>query len=448
MNDNNINIHNQLRFAIEHRVLPQKIEEDPIYVITSIIFEKGKYINKLYSLMYGLSSMTSPYKDEDFTVSNPYDIQGVKAIKIDMPKENLSVSLCESVYIIYNDKLTKYLYVTKELSNDGIYKIASWIDSEHEVHGEVSDNESELIFQIIKDEEISNEKYSDILDELDNSSSSALPTSADEIMKHQKIFTTAMLETQKLKQEKKDDEAFKLIKNIIKTEKSKYQNTENIEYHSFHSAFEVLLYVNLYHPYNVEKNTKKEIIATQVDLASSYLIYGAMMLEKKQFDNAIDILWEAVTLNPVNLQLLFALADAYKGKRFLKTYYNIMKRAHVCAVRKVDIARIYKNFAYYFAQIKNYDLAVSLAYASNYFDSNNELTKSIVNQIKAESGIDFIEPTLDEIKKTLKENQITWGAKDLVKNIVNTLEIQYTNAKNEQGIKLCNTLKSELLVNF
>lgn len=449
MSDNNTNIHNQMRYAVEHKILPQKIEEDPIYVITSIIYEKGKYINKLYNLMYGLNKTTSPYKDEDFTVSNPYDIHGVKAIKITMPKENIAVFLCENIYIIYNDKFTKYLYITKELSGDGVYKMASWIDSEHEVYGEVSDNEEEIILEILKDEKISNEKYTNVLDELENSSlSSELPTSPDEIMKHQKIFTTAMLETQKLKQEKKDDEAFKLIKNIIKTEKAKYQNTENKEYHSFHNAFEVLLYVNLYHPYNVEKNTKKEIIATQVDLASSYLIYGAMMLDKKQYDEAIDILWEGVFLNPVNLQLLFALADAYKGKRFLKTYYNLIKRAHVCAVKKVDIARIYKNYAYYFTQVKNHDLAVNLLYASKYFDSGDNHIDDIINQIKTESGIEFIEPSLDEIKKTLKENQITWGAKDLVKNVINTLEFQYTNAKNEQGIKLCNAIKSELNTNF
>lgn len=443
---NTVNIDNQLRFLIEQKILPAKLYDDPIFVITSIIGDKGRYLNNFYRVIYAQQKKDCPYTDEDFKVSLPFEVEGAKAIKIDMPEVNLNPSLCKSVYIVYNDRFTKSLYVTVELLQNGSYQMCTCINAENEVYSKIlDDDEKKLLAEIVKDEQIAEEKYSDVFEKLMEKAEAPedLLTEAVEIQKYSAAFMNALMKVQKLKQENKREEAVKLLRAIIRKEAPKYENTSDREYHCFHNMFEVLLYANFYHPYNPVTDKKKELVAMQVDLSSAYLILGVMMLEQNQFDSAIEILSKAVEANPVNVQLLFALADAYKGKRFLNTYMSLMKRAHVCAVRKVDIARIYRNYAYYYTQIKDYELAANLAYASKYFDTNEQLFKNCLKYVTDNAGTEFLETEIDELKKKLFMNGIIWGVKELVVSVVKMLEQQYTQTNNEQGLKMCENLKKE-----
>ena len=436
----------QIRFLVEHRILPLKLNDDPVYIITALASDKGVYINNIYNGLYIQNKLENPYKSEDFVVSDPFELGGVKAIKIDMPEKNFADTLCKSVYIVYNDKYTKYLYLTLEMDNDGKEKLGSWIDTEHEEYDIENKNITDAIVEIIEDEEITQEKYTNIIEKLfaQEVTPTGIFTDPQEQKKHAQMYMNALMQVQKYKQQDKRDEALKLIKDVIRKEAANYVDTDEKEYHAFRSAFEVLLYANHVHPYNYEKKMKKKIEGMQIDLASAYLVYGAMMLEKQQYDKAIDILWKGVDANPVNVQILFALADAYKGKRYLKTYLNLMKRAHVYAVRKVDIARIYRNYAYYYIQIKNYDLAIILAYASKYFEKSEKLFLDCKKEIEREAQKQYEEPELDTVKKTLLANGIAWGAKDLAKSVANMLKNQFIQAQNEQGVKMCDEILSEL----
>lgn len=434
----------QIRFLFEHNILPSRINQEPIYMITSIIAEKGVFLNNYYRTLYQQHKKQSPYTFEEFNVSTPFDVAGAKVLKIEMPKKNIKDTLLKHAYLIYNSNYTKYLFVTVEASGEQP-KMFMWIDTEYEQIGDVSDNELEMLEKIIIDEEITEEKYSDVLENLitDTKPQEPLLTDKEEIAKHLKVFFGDLLQVQKLKQENKREDAQKLIKEVIKQEAAKYKNTDLIEYHSFRNSFEVLLYANLFHPYNPEKQEKKQIIGTQVDLASAYLVFGVMMLEQRQYDKAIDIFWKGLESNPVNIELLFALSDAYKGKNYLKSYLRVISRAHSCAIKKTDIARIYRCYAHYYTQIKDYDTAISLIYAAKYFDAQGFTTS--LREIEQISEKTFQEPTLDELKNTLKQKDIHWGAKELTVSVVNLLDKEYNQNQNQQGIKMCAQLKQELL---
>lgn len=437
----------QIRFVIEHKILPSKVISDPIYVITSIIADKGNYINNFYNSIYAQNKLEPQYAPEDFAVSAPFKISGANAVKIEMPSKNLFPSLCKRVYIAYNDHFSKYLYITIEAIADDAFKMGAWIDGEHEEYGPIEGSEEEMLAKIIEDEEIAEGTYSDVLTKLMSGTSPApngLLSDPAEISKHMKIFANALMQSQKFKQEGRRDEALKLIREVIRQESVKYNNTPDLEFHCFANAFEVMLYANLYHPYNPETNQKKQLAAMQVDLSAAYLFYGAMMLEKQQYDKAIDILWKAVEANPVNVQLMFALADAYKGKRYLKSFCEIIKKAHLCAFKKVDIARIYRNLAYYYTEIKEYEIAAALCFASKYFDKNPQGFNFMMNKLKEASGEEYNEPSLDELKKTLMQNGISWGVKELAVSVVKMLNQQFTQANNEQGIKMCSDIMKEM----
>ena len=436
----------QIRFVFEHKILPAKIISDPVYVITSLISDSGNYINNFYKSLYKQNKLDEQYTNDDFVVSVPFELGGAWVIRIDMPEKNLFPSLCKRIYIAYNSHFTKYLYVTVEALTHDEYKMSAWIDGEHEEYGKIEDNEEEMLKNIIEEEEIAEGAYSAFIDKLmadTKPNPDGIFTNSEEISKHLNAYNNTLMQVQKLKQEDKRDEALKLLKEIIKQEAVKYNNTPDMEFHCFRNAFDVMLYANLYHPYNPVNKQKKQLVGMQVDLSAAYLLLGAMMLEKSQFDKAIDLLWKASDANPVNVQLLFALADAYKGKGYYKSFYEIIKRAHICAVNKVDIARIYRNFAFYYIQIKEYDTAVALCYASKYFDKNPQSFNYMLKQLTEASGEQYNEPTLDEIKRKLSENGIAWGAKELVVSVIKMLASQFTAANNTQGIEMCKKLIEE-----
>ncbi len=438
--EHNAELDYQIRFGVEHEILPNRINNEPIYIITSIIAEKGAFLNKYYHTLYFQNKIVSPYSIEEFIVSAPFALAGVNVVKIEMPQKNLAPNLCERVYLVYNENYTKHLYVTVEYGN----KMCMWVDGEYELIGEISDNELQVLEDVIKEEEIFEGKYSDVLETLMSEVKQKEPllTDNEEIIRHSQLFIQALIQVQKLKDENKREEASRLIKEIIKKESAKYEDTDLIEYHSFRNSFEALLYANLYHPYNAEKQEKKQGAPTIEDLSSAYLVYGIMMLEQKQYDKALDILWEGHRVNPVNVPILFALADAYKGKKYLKSYYSVIKNAHSCAVRKQDIARIYRCYAYYYTQIKDFDTAISLVYAAKCFEAQG--FTNALREIEQLAGKTFKEPTVEELKETLKQKNIPWGAKELTLGVISLLEKQFFQSQNQHGLKMCAELKKEV----
>ncbi len=430
----------QIRFAVEHDILPNRINYEPIYIITSIIAEKGAFFNRYYHTLYAQHKMQSPYSFLEFLVSAPFELAGAMVIRVDMPKKNLAKNLCERIYLVYNKNYTKQLYITVEYTN----KMCMWVDSEYEEIGVISDNELETLESIIIEEEIFEEKYSDVLEGLMSSEKATeqLLTDNEEILKHSQSFLQTLIKVQSLKQENKRDEATRLLKDIIKKETAKYEDTDLVEYKSFRNSFEMLLYANLYHPYNFEKQEKKQIAITQVDLSGAYFMYGGMMLEQRQYDKALDILWKGYELNPVNVSIMFAIADAYKGKNYLKSYISVIRKAHSCAVKKAEISRIYRCYAYYYTQIKDYDAAFSLVYAAKYFDAQG--FSMALREIEQVSGKTFAEPTIEELRKTLKALNISWGAKELTISVISLLDKEFMQSQNQQGIKMCAELKKEI----
>ncbi len=433
----------QIRFAVEHTILPSRIDSEPIYMITSIIAERGAFINNYYRDIYTQNKQLSPYTLEDFVVSVPYVVSSAKVVRIDMPEKNLKNTLCKRIYIIFNESFTKHLFVSVEYFDEQL-KMCITADGEHEQISDIADNEEELLKQIIEDEDISEENYSDVLETLmkDQKTSEPLLENDEQIRRHSAEFTHTLAQIHNLKLENKREDALNLLKDIIRKEASKYKDDDITEYRCFRNSFEVLLYANLYHPYNPEKQEKKKLIGMQVDLSAAYMLWGVMMLEQRQYDKAIDILRAALKANPVNVSVMFALADAYKGKNYLKSYLSIISQAHSCAVRKSDIAWIYRCYAYYYTKMNDFDTAFSLIYASKHFDIKGFGTA--LRETEKLSQQSFPEPSVEEIKQNLIQKNISWGAKNLAVGVVNLLDKEYTQSQNSQGLKMCADLKKEL----
>lgn len=433
----------QIRFAVEHSILPSRIASEPIYMITSIIAEKGAFINNYYRNIYLQSKLQSPYSLEDFVVSAPYELSSARVVRIDMPEKNLKNTLCRRIYLVYNEGFTRQLYVTAEYFDEGL-KMCITADGEHSQVADISDNEEEILKQIIEEEEIAEGNYSDVLESLTAKQKSAEPLSDDpeKIRIHSAEFTRALTEVHNLKSDNKREDALKLIKDIICKEAAKYKDDDITEYRCFRNSFEVLLYANLYHPYNPERQEKKQIVGMQVDLAAAYMLWGVMMLEQRQYDKAIDILRAALKANPVNVPVMLALADAYRGKGYLKSYLAMISQAHSCAVRKTDIARIYRCYAYYYTKMNDFDTVFSLIYASKYFDIKGFSTA--LREAEKISEKTISEPTAEDLKQTLMQKNIAWGAKKLTVSVVSLLDKEYTQSGNAAGLKMCAGLKKEL----
>ena len=113
----------EIRLFFEKSLLPSKIIENPIYMITSIIAQKGVFLNNYYRELYRLNGLSQIYSAQDFNVSVPFDISDAKAIKIEMPKKNLFIGACDYVYIIYNNHYTKHIYIISQLTSENTKKM-------------------------------------------------------------------------------------------------------------------------------------------------------------------------------------------------------------------------------------------------------------------------------------------------------------------------------------
>ena len=67
-----------------------------------------------------------------------------------------------------------------------------------------------------------------------------------------------------------------------------------------------------------------------------------------------------------------------------------------------------------------------------------------MKEIETESGSTFAEMPVEQIKNTLISNGISWGAKELAPSVINMLNQQFTQAKNEAGMKMCAEMLNEL----
>lgn len=217
------------------------------------------------------------------------------------------------------------------------------------------------------------------------------------------------------------EEANKLLSGAIRildTTEFCPKDNETTEYKSFFKPIEEVLYYHLFKP-------EKSLSITTEDYSSLYRMYGRLLLEQNDPENAKINLVKAIKWNPMNLTARFEYAECYRVTKdmemFAATNAEILKYSyHVRA-----LSRAYSNLAFHFFEINKKDLATALIYVALEFDRDFYGAKNVFKYMEEGSKKTLVKPGEKAAKKLFTKNSIQWGASDEIISVLYSYGLHY-----------------------
>ena len=169
------------------------------------------------------------------------------------------------------------------------------------------------------------------------------------------------------------------------------------EYYCFKEPMEEVIY-RQYHP------SDKTLRHSPISYVDMYLEYGALLVELNRINEAADALCKARSWNPSNAKIAFEYAETFKLRGMMDDFALLTRDVFNYAFRPEDLARCYRNMAYYYTETKEYKLAVCCLMYSNEFEKS-EMVSSELYYISQVTG-EMYQPTQEELNKCFEDNSI------------------------------------------
>jgi len=226
------------------------------------------------------------------------------------------------------------------------------------------------------------------------------------VLKNEALHIDVVLnEARKKLEEHNLEEAEKMILRILPDE-DLYQPDKVSEYYDFRNFWERAFFVAKYEP-------SKEIRQVPISYNEVFMVYAYILVEKEEYENAIRIIDLGVKRNPLHIDLLFEKASIYRSLKKYDQSFQISLDFVDKAYRRVNIARCYRDFGYYFIENKKWEAAISCYLLSDsWFKSDmakNELfyiTQQTQKVIDQEYFADHFEEVLEKHKIPLNPNPL------------------------------------------
>lgn len=181
---------------------------------------------------------------------------------------------------------------------------------------------------------------------------------------------------------------------------------------SCNEQFEDILYLHLYNP-------EDDGVAIEQGYSMMYLLYGSILFDLKRHKDAIAALQKAIRWNPVSALILCECAENYKMLKDLETFAEITRKAFELAFRPDELARCYRNMAYYCVEKGMYQEAICCNLFSLEFEAS-EIVQSELFYIMSEAGTEFAEPEYEDFQAAFEKLDIPFGPNKEI------LELAYT----------------------
>ena len=209
-----------------------------------------------------------------------------------------------------------------------------------------------------------------------------------------------------------------ILKDFMNSFPGMFEDDKVSEYHSFTNPLEEIIFMNYI-------GAEKEIryIPDNKPLLDLYYIYGFLLFENQEFEEAEESLKKALKINPVSARVILELSEIYKMRTPTLNKFSIHTLdALKYAYYPQDIARCYRNLGYYYIEENQFDVATAL------FKYSMEYEMSI----KAYTELQYIESkghdinmTLSEAISILEEKNIQIGANPFVLKTLEELSKEY-----------------------
>ncbi|WP_298523472.1 lipopolysaccharide assembly protein LapB [uncultured Methanobrevibacter sp.] len=201
-----------------------------------------------------------------------------------------------------------------------------------------------------------------------------------------------------------------------------FEDDKVSEYHSFTNPLEELLFRKYI-------GAKKEVrlIPDNKPVLDLYYIYGFLLLEDNQLEEAEENLKKANKINPVSARIILELSEIYKKHTpTFNKFVMYTTEALTYSYYPQDIARCYRNLAYYYIEENNFEVAVALLKYSMTFEMS----------IMAHSELHYIESkgqstdmNLEEAIAIIKDKNIQLGVNPFILETLNEFANEYENNK-------------------
>lgn len=201
-----------------------------------------------------------------------------------------------------------------------------------------------------------------------------------------------------------------------------FEDDKVSEYHSFTNPLEELLFRKYI---GAEKEVR--IIPDNIPILDLYYIYGFLLLEDNQLVEAEENLKKANKINPVSARIILELSEIYKKHTpSFNKFFIYTTEALTYSYYPADLARCYRNLAYYFVEENKLDVAVALLKYSMTFEMS-VMAYSELHYI--ESKGQNIDMDLDEAIELIKDKNIQLGVNPFILETLSELAGEY--AKNQ-----------------
>ncbi|MBP3869538.1 MAG: hypothetical protein J6E46_01035 [Faecalicoccus sp.] len=207
--------------------------------------------------------------------------------------------------------------------------------------------------------------------------------------------TKATLDEVRFNIYKKDyDKALEIMETLIaKIEKGNlFEDDEVSEYHDFEEYFEEVLYTYHFQP-------KKTIRRVPVPYTEIYMLYGSLLFEMKQYEQAREALKKGLKWNPTSFKITMEYIETYKVFKDFDKTFELTKEAFKIAFRPADLARCYRNLGYLFIEKEAWSQAIGCYQLSLQFEPDSKQAMSELYYIHEQTAGMIKQPSFNQMKK-------------------------------------------------
>lgn len=208
-------------------------------------------------------------------------------------------------------------------------------------------------------------------------------------------------EVLKLVEDNKYEEAQELLASYIEQVKDKYQETEDSVYYSFNHIVELYIYSYYERP-------QKEIKFTELKMHEFYRVYAYILSKNGLYEKALQAVDISLKWNPVDIDTMFEKCEILRNLGKLEEFYQMTTITYRYAFSRATMARIYRNYGYYYLEKYEAEVATILyEYSNIYFETEN--ANNELEYIRTATGKSPIKRSVKQMQEILQTKEIPLG---------------------------------------
>ena len=135
----------KIRYHFEHKLLPSLYFQEDNKIILALIQDDGHLLYDIQARVFQTCESEMPYHASQYHC-HPYSIdEHLKMLALTMPEPE-TTTLCASIFLVFDDAVTKKCYFTVERSIKGVNLLCGWDEEQRHVnYGECPDDVLQLV---------------------------------------------------------------------------------------------------------------------------------------------------------------------------------------------------------------------------------------------------------------------------------------------------------------